>query len=418
MGVARPRRARRARAPSARCLDVAPGGRRAPAYAAAAASRSSCSRRSCCASLFRRADDGVGRPADVPAVGAQRGLRRAAGARDVGGDRVPARRHGRHRRRRLPRRAHDAPRPRRRDRPARGRRRCWRWSPSASVSHAAAAAAVRADRLRARRHRPVARPHRAQRDAEGRGRAASTASSIRGSTWARMIGPIVVRPHARPRRSAREMFFVGRACCSSLAIGTVRAACGARRRRRVARARQEELRWISASPAAARSSARRARDWAAAAPRRSRAKACEVTIVARTEATRAPDGRGDRRARRPHGRVGRLRHHDAGGPRRGARRVPRAGHPGQQRRRPAARRFPRLGPRRVDSRARRQHADADRAHQGDGRRHDRAQVRPHRQHHVVRGEGADRHPRPVQRRAQRAHRLRRRRRAQGRARTT
>ena len=63
---------------------------------------------------------------------------------------------------------------------------------------------------------------------------------------------------------------------------------------------------------------------------------------------------------------------------------------------------------------RRQHADADRAHQGDRRRHDRATVRPHRQHHVVRGEDADRLPRALQRRALRAHGFRRRARAQGR----
>ena len=42
------------------------------------------------------------------------------------------------------------------------------------------------------------------------------------------------------------------------------------------------------------------------------------------------------------------------------------------------------------------------------RRHDRAQVRTHRQHHVVGREGADRHPGPVQRRAQRPDRIRRR----------
>ena len=42
-------------------------------------------------------------------------------------------------------------------------------------------------------------------------------------------------------------------------------------------------------------------------------------------------------------------------------------------------------------------------------------LRPHRQHHLGRGEGADRHPRPVQRRALRPDRLRRRPRAQGRA---
>ncbi len=85
---------------------------------------------------------------------------------------------------------------------------------------------------------------------------------------------------------------------------------------------------------------------------------------------------------------------------------PRSGHPGEQRRRAAAGRFPRLGPRGVDSRARREHADADRTDQGDDRRDDRAQVRPHRQHHVERGQGADRHPRPVERRALGPHGIR------------
>ena len=145
----------------------------------------------------------------------------------------------------------------------------------------------------------------------------------------------------------------------------------------------------------------------------------DVTICARTRG-----GRRARRAQRSATRAGRpvawrrLRHHHAGGPRRGAGRVPAARHPRQQRRRPAAGRLPRLGSRRRGSRARRQHADADRADQGDRRRHDRAPLRPHRQHHVERGEGADRHPRPVQRRALGPDRLRRRPRAQGRARTT
>ena len=91
-----------------------------------------------------------------------------------------------------------------------------------------------------------------------------------------------------------------------------------------------------------------------------------------------------------------------GGPCRGAGRVSAAGHPGQQRRRTAARRFPRLGSRCVAARHRCQHAHADRTHQGHRRRHDRAQVRPHREHHVGRSEGADRCPRAFQRRAQRA----------------
>ncbi len=95
-------------------------------------------------------------------------------------------------------------------------------------------------------------------------------------------------------------------------------------------------------------------------------------------------------------------------PRRRAGGLPAGRHPGQQRRRPAAGRLPRLGPRRLDQGARRQHADADRADQGHGRRHGRARLRPHRQHHLGRGEGADRRPRPVQRRAQRPDRFRRR----------
>ena len=102
------------------------------------------------------------------------------------------------------------------------------------------------------------------------------------------------------------------------------------------------------------------------------------------------------------------RHHHAGRPRRRAGRLPAGRHPGQQRRRPAAGRLPRLGPRRLDQGDRRQHADADRADQGDGRRDGRARLRPRRQHHLGRGEGADRRPRPVQRRAQRPDRLRRR----------
>jgi hypothetical protein len=80
-------------------------------------------------------------------------------------------------------------------------------------------------------------------------------------------------------------------------------------------------------------------------------------------------------------------------------------HRGHQRRRPAARRLSRLGPRRLDQGGRRQHADAHRADQGHGGRHGRAGLRAHRQHHLERGEGADRHPGPVQRRAQRPDRL-------------
>ena len=88
---------------------------------------------------------------------------------------------------------------------------------------------------------------------------------------------------------------------------------------------------------------------------------------------------------------------------------PDAGYPGQQRRRTAAGRFPRLGPRCLDPRARRQHADADLHDQGGGRWHDRAKVRPHRQHHLGFGEVADPATWHEQRRPRRADRLRRRR---------
>ena len=111
---------------------------------------------------------------------------------------------------------------------------------------------------------------------------------------------------------------------------------------------------------------------------------------------------------RRHRDRGGRRHHHARRPRGRAEGLSRSGYPDQQCRRPAARRFPQLDPRRLDQGDRRQHADADRADQGDGGRHDGAQVRPHRQHHLGRGEGADRDSGPVQRRARRPDRLRRR----------
>ena len=77
----------------------------------------------------------------------------------------------------------------------------------------------------------------------------------------------------------------------------------------------------------------------------------------------------------------------------------------QQRRRTSARRFSRLGSRCVVACDRCQHAHADRTHQVHRRWHDRSQVRPHREHHVRRSQGADRRSRTVQRRAQRADRI-------------
>ena len=93
--------------------------------------------------------------------------------------------------------------------------------------------------------------------------------------------------------------------------------------------------------------------------------------------------------------------------RRRTRRLPVARHPGQQRRRPADRRLPRLGRGHLAEGRQRQHGDADHADPRRRRRHDRAALRPHRQHHVAVGQGAARASRPVERRARRAHRLRR-----------
>ena len=115
-----------------------------------------------------------------------------------------------------------------------------------------------------------------------------------------------------------------------------------------------------------------------------------MTITART-ATRSRRPRARSRRDRRQGDAGRRRHHHARGGRGGARRpvptpdilVNNAG-----------------GPPPGDFRdwdesdwlqgLQRQHDDRDHADQGDGRRHDRAHVRPHRQHHLELGEGADR----------------------------
>ena len=119
--------------------------------------------------LLRPADRGDGGPADVPAVGAQCGPVGAAHRGDLGGHRVSPGRHRGHRRRRLPRHAHVAARHRRRRRArVRGRAagdrgicatcRSWR-SCRCSCSSG----------FCDRQHGPVARPHRAQRHAQGRG---------------------------------------------------------------------------------------------------------------------------------------------------------------------------------------------------------------------------------------------------------
>ena len=134
----------------------------------------------------------------------------------------------------------------------------------------------------------------------------------------------------------------------------------------------------------------------------------DLDITARTAETLEADRRGNPQGNRRQGDRGRRRHRHRGRPPGRARRLPQPRHPGQQLRRPAARRFPRLVGRGLAEGGQRQHADPDHADQGDGRRHVRAQIRPHRQHHLGLGEVADPQSRHEQRRPRRAHRVLRR----------
>ena len=138
-----------------------------------------------------------------------------------------------------------------------------------------------------------------------------------------------------------------------------------------------------------------------------------VVLVARgAEALEAAASKTHRRSRpaRRHGGAARgCGHHHGRRAGQGVRKTQRVRHRGDQCGRPAAGRFPRVGPRRVDQGGGRQHAHAHRIDQGDGGRHGGTWLRAHRQHHFERGEGADRHPGPVEWRAQRLDRLRRRR---------
>ena len=171
---------------------------------------------------------------------------------------------------------------------------------------------------------------------------------------------------------------------------------------------REASRWISASPARRRWSAPRARGWAAAARWRwpgtaSRSRSPRAPRARwrppRTRSPRASGGKvtpvaGD--ITTPEGRAAALAAcpepdilvNNAGGP-----------PPGD---------FRDWDEEDWLQRLQRQHDHRDHADQGDGRRHDRAQVRPDRQHHLELGQGADPAARPVQRRARRPDRLRRR----------
>ena len=85
-----------------------------------------------------------------------------------------------------------------------------------------------------------------------------------------MLGPVWFGMHARSRTRARGVLRRSARSSSSRSPPSCRCGAPARAARRVT---SKERRWISASPAGARWSARRARDSGAAAPRRSRAKA-------------------------------------------------------------------------------------------------------------------------------------------------
>ena len=80
-------------------------------------------------------------------------------------------------------------------------------------------------------------------------------------------------------------------------------------------------------------------------------------------------------------------------------RLPRARHPGQQQWRPAASRFSRARPRGDPEGRHQQHGRADRTHPGGDRRHGRARLRPHRQHHIAVGLRADSRASTCRRRA-------------------
>ena len=320
--------------------------------------------------------------------------------------------------RRLPRGTHGAARPRRRDGSAqrRGaarfrravRRRC----------RASASAVLAAVGFAARRDRAVARPDRARRDAARARRGASTASSIRASTSAARSAPVVFGVMLDHGSRARSFCVDRRVSSSSRSPPSCRSRAGSAATPRPATDRSAD-RWISASPADARSCAPPARGSDAAAPRRWRAKACDVTIVARTEADVARGRRRDRRRGRPRRR---------------------AGSRATSRRRKAARKALAACPQ-PDILVN----NAGGPPPGDFRDWDRdAWIRALDANMLTpielikatvdgmiarkfgrivnitssRGEGADRHPRPVERRAQRPDRLRRGARAQGRARTT
>ena len=139
------------------------------------------------------------------------------------------------------------------------------------------------------------------------------------------------------------------------------------------------------------------------------AEGVELVITARGAETLEATAEEIRALRPAQGARRRRRHHHAGGP--APRCWPPARSPTSWSTTPADR--PRatsaMEPRRVDPGARRQHADADRADQGDGRRDDRERGFG-RIVNITSGavKAPIAHARPLQRRAHRPHRLRRR----------
>ena len=112
----------------------------------------------------------------------------------------------------------------------------------------------------------------------------------------------------------------------------------------------------------------------------------DVTIVAAHARRTGADRRGNRRGDRRQGDDGRRRHHHEGRTLCRTCGLSRPGYPPQQRRWPAARRFPRLVAGRLDRRARRDDAGADRNDAAHRRRHDDARLRPHHQYRLAQRE--------------------------------
>ena len=128
---------------------------------------------------------------------------------------------------------------------------------------------------------------------------------------------------------------------------------------------------------------------------------CEVVINGRDSKKLEATATEIAEFRRGQGDPGRRRRRDARRSEGAARRLPAAGHPGQQQCRPAVAGFPRTDAPANDRRRDRQHGGCDRVDSEGDRPDERAQIRPHRQHHLGFGEDAAGRPRSVIGRARR-----------------